>query len=42
MIATGSSRKQNVYGLKLWAREDVVTPSILSIICFNVVFCEVG
>ena len=37
-----SSKKQQTFGIKLWAKEDIVTPSILSIACFNVVICDVG
>ena len=40
MITTCKNQKEGIYGIKIWAAVDVITPSVLDVRCFNVVVNE--
>ena len=40
MITTCKNQKEGIYGIKIWAGVDVITPSVLAVRYFNVVVNE--
>ena len=40
MITSCSNQKEGIYGIKIWAADDVITPSVLDVRNFNVVLKE--
>ena len=40
MITSCNNQKDGIYGIKIWAADDVITPSVLDVRNFNVVVNE--
>ena len=40
MITSCSNQRDGIYGIKIWAADDVITPSVLDVRNFNVVVNE--